>query len=181
MTSKSRSGSGIDDPVIKDPTQVKSHPRSFHRHSRSFSGQIEGGVGLKAREMQDKGISGDRLTTQPKWRSLTGESEEAATDLVAPVEVQTMAEESHIPKLKFQKPVTAVSEQIKRSHSEHIKRTQGKRDEGGSSYVNSKLPFPSRKALESQEMLTMPSSNPMEQVQRARHPKETRNSMTSLR
>lgn len=171
VTSKSRSGSGIDDPVIKDPTQVKSHRRGFHGHSRSFSGQIEGGVGLKAREMQDKGTGGDRLTTQPKWRSLTGESEEAAMDLVAPVEVQTVAEESHIPKLKFQKPVTALSEQIRRSHSEHIKRTQGKRDEGGSSYVNSKLPFPSRKALESQETLTMPSSNPMEQVQRARQSK----------
>ncbi|KAF8023718.1 hypothetical protein BT93_F1030 [Corymbia citriodora subsp. variegata] len=163
VTSKTRSGNRIDDPAIKDPPQVKSHPRGFHGHSRSFSGQIEGGIGLKAREMQEKGISGDQLTTQPKWRSLTRESEEAAMDLVAPVKVQTMAEESHIPKLKFQKPVTAASEQIKR--------TQGKKDEGGSSYMNSKLPNPSRKALESQDTSTMPSSNLMEQVQRVRQSK----------
>lgn len=162
-SSKSRSGNGIDDPGVKDPPQVKSRPRGFHGHSRSFSGQIEGGIGLTAREMQEKGISGDQLAKQPKRRSLTGEYEEAATDLVAPVKLQTMAEESHIPKLKSQKPVTAVSEQFKR--------TQGKKDEGGSSYVNSKLPFPSTKALESQETSAMPSSNSMEQVQRVRQSK----------
>lgn len=163
VTSKSKSGKGIDDPPIKDPPLVKSHPRGFHGHSRSFSGQIEGGIGIKARDMQEKGISGDQLTMQAKWRSLAGESGEAAMDLVAPVKVQNMAEESHIPKLKFQKPATAVSEQIKR--------TQGKKDEGGSSYVNNRLPFPSRKALDSQEMLAMPSSNPLEQVQRVRQSK----------
>ncbi|XP_017606437.1 uncharacterized protein LOC108453057 isoform X1 [Gossypium arboreum] len=122
-------------------------------HSRTLSAQFEGGIGLKTKEAQYKSSEGDQYTTQPQlqWRSFTGEVEEVGTKDIASTERQiSKIEGSGVPKMKFKKQVAVGSEQSKKS--------QGRREEGGSVYANNKS-VPGKKVLENEESLTTPMAS----------------------
>ncbi|PPR87978.1 hypothetical protein GOBAR_AA32714 [Gossypium barbadense] len=122
-------------------------------HSRTLSAQFEGGIGLKTKEAQCKSSEGDQYTTQPQlqWRSFTGEVEEVGTKDIASTEKQiSKIEGSGVPKMKFKKQVAVGSEQSKKS--------QGRREEGGSVYANNKS-VPGKKVLENEESLTTPMAS----------------------
>ncbi|KAB1670400.1 hypothetical protein ES319_1Z171300v1, partial [Gossypium barbadense] len=115
-------------------------------HSRTLSAQFEGG---------------DQYTTQPQlqWRSFTGEVEEVGTKDIASTEKQiSKIEGSGVHKMKFKKQVAVGSEQSKKS--------QGRREEGGSIYANNKS-VPGKKVLENEESLTTPMA-PVDQTPRIR-------------
>ncbi|XP_016688400.2 uncharacterized protein [Gossypium hirsutum] len=130
-------------------------------HSRTLSAQFEGGIGLKTKEAQYKSSEGDQYTTQPQlqWRSFTGEVEEVGTKDIASTEKQiSKIEGSGVHKMKFKKQVAVGSEQSKKS--------QGRREEGGSIYANNKS-VPGKKVLENEESLTTPMA-PVDQTPRIR-------------
>ncbi|XVF25260.1 hypothetical protein REPUB_Repub13aG0198100 [Reevesia pubescens] len=128
-------------------------------HSRTLSGQFEGSIGLKTKEAQYKGSEGDQFTPQPQWRSFTGEVEEVGKKDLASSEKQiSKVEDSEVHKMKFKKQVPVGSEQSKKS--------QGRRDEGGSVYANNKSVL-SKKVPESEESLSGPMM-PVDHTQRIR-------------
>ncbi|XWS18784.1 hypothetical protein CRYUN_Cryun32bG0074400 [Craigia yunnanensis] len=125
-------------------------------HARTLSGQFEGGMGLKTREAQCKGSEGDQFTPQPQWSSFTGEVNEVGKKDLASSEKQiSKVEDSGVPKMKFKKQVPVGSEQSKKS--------QGRRDEGGSVYANNKSVL-GKKVPESEESLSAPMM-PVDQTQ----------------
>uniref|UniRef100_A0A2N9ER24 COP1-interacting protein 7 n=1 Tax=Fagus sylvatica TaxID=28930 RepID=A0A2N9ER24_FAGSY len=129
--------------------------------------QLEAGSGLKLREApsaQVKGVEGDQLDPQPKWRSFTGELEEVSKkDLGSSDRQQTKVEDSGVQNMKFQKSSSTGRDQIRKP--------QGRKDEIGFSYENSKLDYPGKKASETQESFSTISTMPSEQVQRVRQSK----------
>ncbi|KAL5755493.1 hypothetical protein ACOSQ2_020239 [Xanthoceras sorbifolium] len=142
--------------LIDQQPVSQSRFRGSNSHSRTLSGQFEGGIALKVREAWDKGSEGDQLTSQRQWRSFTGDVEESGKDFM-PIKV----EESGSQNMKFQKPVSAAP-------PEQIKKLQGRRDESSSVYGNNK---PGKRALESQESFDAVLTPPVEQVQRLRQSK----------
>ncbi|XVF27113.1 hypothetical protein REPUB_Repub14bG0078800 [Reevesia pubescens] len=128
-------------------------------HSRTLSGQFEGGIGVKTKEAQYKGSDSDQFTPQPQWRSFTGEVEEVGKKDLASSEKQiSKVDDSGVNKMKFKKQVPVGSEQGKKS--------QGRRDEGGSVYANNKSVL-GKKVPESEESLSAPMM-PVDQTQRIR-------------
>ncbi|XP_075664769.1 uncharacterized protein LOC142634357 [Castanea sativa] len=174
------SDGGFVNRVGDSGTVTQSRSRAYNSHSRSFSGQFEGGSGLKLREAAPsglvKGVEGDQLDPQSKWRSFTGELEEVGKKELGSSDRQQMkveesgnmkfqkVEESGPQNMKFQKPVSASREQIKKPQG-------GRKDEAGFSYENSKLDYPGKKASEAQESISTMPTMPLEQVQRVRQSK----------
>ncbi|PRQ51637.1 hypothetical protein RchiOBHm_Chr2g0146661 [Rosa chinensis] len=153
----------VEDSRSRDQSMTQLHPRGFQGHTRSFSGQSEGGFGRKPDEAssgQLKGIQPDQLPPQPLWRSFSGELEEEVgrKDLTSSDKQQLKVDSSGTQKMKFQKPASASREQNKRS--------LGRRDEGG----NIKLDFMGDKGSVNQESLAT-MSTAVEQVQRVRQTK----------
>ncbi|GMY34825.1 hypothetical protein FCV25MIE_34975 [Fagus crenata] len=157
----------VVDPGLRDQPGSQSRSRGYHSHTRSFSGQLEAGSGPKLREApsaQVKGVEGDQLDPQPKWRSFTGELEEVSKkDLGSSDRQQTKVEDSGVQNMKFQKSSSTGRDQIRKP--------QGRKDEIGFSYENSKLDYPGKKASETQESFSTISTMPSEQVQRVRQSK----------
>ncbi|KAM4099668.1 hypothetical protein ACJW30_05G008800 [Castanea mollissima] len=161
---------------------AQSRSRVYNSHTRSFSGQFEGGSGLKLREAAPlglvKGVEGDQLDPQSKWRSFTGEVEEVGKKELGSSDRQQMkveesgtqnmkfqkVEESGPQNMRFQKPVSASREQVKKPQG-------SRKDEAGFSYENNKLDYPGKKALEAQESISTMPTMPLEQVQRVRQSK----------
>ncbi|XVF86949.1 hypothetical protein PTKIN_Ptkin18bG0081700 [Pterospermum kingtungense] len=105
--------------------------RRAQGHSRTLSGQFEGGIGLKTREAQYKGGEGDKFTPQ-LLRSFSGEVEEVGKkDLVSSEKLISKVEDSGVHKMKFKKQVPVGPEQGKKS--------QGRRDED-KSFLGKKVP-----------------------------------------
>ncbi|XWS20026.1 hypothetical protein CRYUN_Cryun31cG0066100 [Craigia yunnanensis] len=128
-------------------------------HSRTLSGQFEGGIGLKTKEAQYKGSEGDQFTPQPQWRSFAGEVEEVGKkDLESSEKQINKVEDSGVHKMKFKKQVPVGPEQSKKS--------QGRRDEGGSFCANNKSVL-GKKVPESEESFSAPRM-PVDQNQRIR-------------
>ncbi|XP_022715340.1 uncharacterized protein LOC111274727 isoform X5 [Durio zibethinus] len=128
-------------------------------HSRTLSGQFEGGIGLKSKEAQYKGSEGDQFTPQPQWISITGEVEEVGKkDLASSEKPISKVEGFGVHKMKFKKEVPVGSEQSKKS--------KGRRDEGGSIYANNKSVL-GKKVPETEESLSAPMM-PVDQTQRLR-------------
>lgn len=161
---------------------TQSRSRVYNSHTRSFSGQFEGGSGLKLREAAPsglvKGVEGDQLDPQSKWRSFTGEVEEVGKKELGSSDRQQMkveesgtqnmkfqkVEESGPQNMRFQKPVSASREQVKKPQA-------SRKDEAGFSYENNKLDYPGKKASEAQESISTMPTMPLEQVQRVRQSK----------
>ncbi|XP_050285174.1 uncharacterized protein LOC126724825 isoform X2 [Quercus robur] len=161
---------------------TQSRSRVYNSHTRSFSGQLEGGSGLKLREAAPsglaKGVEGDQLDPQSKWRSFTRELEEVGKKELGSSDRQQLkveesgtqnmkfqkVEESGPQSMKFQKPVSASREQIKKPQG-------SRKDEAGFSYENNKLDYPGKKASEAQESIPTMPTMPLEQVQRVRQSK----------
>lgn len=161
---------------------TQSRSRVYNSHTRSFSGQFEGGSGLKLREAVPsglvKGVEGDQLDPQSKWRSFTRELEEVGKKELGSSDRQQLkveesgtqnmkfqkVEESGTQSMKFQKPVSASREQIKKPQG-------SRKDEAGFSYENNKLDYPGKKASEAQESISTMPTMPLEQVQRVRQSK----------
>lgn len=151
----------------RDQHVTQSRARGSQSHSRSLSGQFDGGSGLKLKgtpSAQLKGVEVNQLDPQPKWSSYTGELEEVGKkELGSSDRQQVKVEDSGVQNMKFQKPVSAGREQTKRS--------QGRRDEIGVACENSKLENPGKTILETQESVSTISTTPLEQVQRVRQSK----------
>jgi hypothetical protein len=151
----------------RDQPVTQSRARSSQSHSRSLSGQFDGGSGLKLKgtpSAQLKGVEVNQLDPQPRWSSFTGELEEVGKkELGSSDRQQLKVEDSGVLNMKFQKPVSAGREQTKKS--------QGRRDEIGVAGENSKLDNPGKKISETLESVSTISTTPLEQVQRVRQSK----------
>lgn len=156
----------VEDSVLRDPPVIQSRSRSSQSHSHSLSGQFDGVSGLKHKETtsaQLKKVEGDQLDVQPRWRSFTGELDEVGKkELRSSDREQMKVEDSGVQSMKFQKPVSARREQIKKS--------QGRRDEIGSAYENLNLDYPDEKVSET-ESISMSTTAQSELVQRSRQSK----------
>ena len=151
----------------RDQPVTQSRARSSQSHSRSLSGQFDGGSGLKLKgtpSAQLKGVEFNQLDPQPRWSSFTGELEEVGKkELGSSDRQQLKVEDSGVLNMKFQKPVSAGREQTKKS--------QGRRDEIGLAGEKSKLDNPGKKISETIESVSTISTTPLEQVQRVRQSK----------
>ncbi|KAL4387373.1 hypothetical protein GQ457_09G004990 [Hibiscus cannabinus] len=108
----------------KDQSVSQSRFRS-QGHSRTLSGQFEGGIGRKTREAHYKGSEGDQL------RSFNGEVEVVGKKDLASTEKQIgKVDNSGVREMKLKKQVPVGSELSKKS--------QGRKDGGGSVYANNK-------------------------------------------
>lgn len=155
----------LEDSGLTDNPMVQSWRKSFHNHTRSLSGQFDGGIGLKLKDAssaQLKGVQGDELPPQPQRGTLTGEVEERSrVDLASSDKQQLKVEDSGGRKVKFQKQVHANHEQL---------RSRGRRDETNIAYENSKFDFSVKNVSANQE-ISDKSTPPIEQIQRVRQSK----------
>ncbi|XWS16126.1 hypothetical protein CRYUN_Cryun34aG0058800 [Craigia yunnanensis] len=128
-------------------------------HSRTLSGQFEGGIGLKTKEAQYKASESDQFTPQPQRKSFAGEVEELEKKDLASSEKQiSKVEDSGVHKMKFKKQVPVGPQQSKKS--------QGRRDEGGPFYANNNSVLV-KKVPESEESFSA-LMMPVDQTQRMR-------------
>ncbi|XP_021609634.1 uncharacterized protein LOC110613035 isoform X2 [Manihot esculenta] len=154
------SGNRVEDVTPRDQPPRQSCLRGPQTHNRSLSGQLEGGFGVKVREVSYKEI-GHQSDSQQQWRSSTGEVEQVRKkDVVVSMKEPTKMEDVEVPRMKVQKPFSA--------GPEHILKLQGRRDGTGSTYGSNKPVFHNKKVSESQESLGTPS---VEQGQRVRQSK----------
>ncbi|KAK8524743.1 hypothetical protein V6N12_029600 [Hibiscus sabdariffa] len=99
--------------------------------SRTLSGQFEGGIGRKTKEGHYKGSEGDQFAPQQQLRSFNGEVEVVGKKDLASSEKQIgKVDNSGVREMKLKKQVPVGSELSKKS--------QGRKDEGGSVYANNK-------------------------------------------
>lgn len=151
--------------VLADQSVISSQPKSFYSHTRSLSGQFEGGIGVKQKEPSSaslKGDEGDHLPSQLQGRSFTEFDERSGIDLTSSGKQQVKAEDSGAQKIKIQKQGSVGREQTKRS--------RGKRDESSIVYENTKMDFVTKKVSVNQESFDS-STQLVEQVQRVRQTK----------
>ncbi|XVE51815.1 hypothetical protein DITRI_Ditri02bG0071200 [Diplodiscus trichospermus] len=128
-------------------------------HSRTLSGQFEGGIGVKTKEAKYKGTEGDQFILQPQRRSFDEEAEEVGKKDLASSEKQiSKVEDSGVHKMKFKKQVPVGPEQGKKP--------RGRRDEGGSFYANN-MSVLGKKATEIEEKFSA-TMMPVDQTQRIR-------------
>ncbi|KAJ0008018.1 hypothetical protein Pint_29287 [Pistacia integerrima] len=113
FTSDSETGNRVEDAELIHQLVSQSRFRGSQSHTRSLSGQFEGGVGVKVREARDKVSAADQLASHPQWKSFTEVEEAGKKDLVFGRE-QIKAEDSGNLRMKFQKQVAAGPEQIKK-------------------------------------------------------------------
>lgn len=163
-TSDGEIGSRVEhvEPIDQDQIVAQPRFRGYHSHSQSFSGQFEGGIVTKVLDPRDKGSEGYQSTSQPQWRSSIGE-EERGKELVPSGKDSIKVEDSGNQRMKFQKPFTADTEQIKKM--------QGRRDESRSVYGNNKPVNPGKKVVDSEESFGTIPAPQVEQVQRSRQSK----------
>ncbi|GMI82158.1 hypothetical protein like AT3G14172 [Hibiscus trionum] len=109
-------------------------------HSRTFSGQFEGGFGLKTKEDQYTGSEGDRFTL-PQWKSFTGEVEKVGMkDLASSEKQMSKIEDAGVHKMKFKKQVPVGSEPSKKLQgSANNKSVSGKKVPEGEESLGSPL------------------------------------------
>ncbi|XP_044495489.1 COP1-interacting protein 7-like isoform X2 [Mangifera indica] len=162
FTFDSESGNRVDDAELIHPLESQPRFRSSQSHTRSLSRQFEGGIGVKVREARDKMSAADQLALHPQWKSFTEVEEVGTKDLVFGRE-QIKTEDSGSQRMKFQKQVAAGPEQIEN--------LQGRRDESGLIYGNSKPLLSGKKVSGSQEGFATAPTLPGEQVQRTRQSK----------
>ncbi|GKV47688.1 hypothetical protein SLEP1_g54561 [Rubroshorea leprosula] len=144
----------------EDHPMAQARFRGSQHHNCSFSGQLEGGFGLKTREAHHKGTEADQLVPQPQWKSFTGGVEEAGKKELASLKKQpSKVEDAGVQRMKVQKQVSIGSEQTKKS--------QDRGNDGSSIYGNGKPLLPSKKGPESEESFGTPTVSE-EQVQRVR-------------
>ncbi|KAJ7963329.1 ABC transporter B family member 19 [Quillaja saponaria] len=152
---------------MRNQAVAQSRIRGSHNHSRSFSGQFEDGIGLRSREassVQLKMVDTEQFTHQSQWKSFSEELEAVSgKGSMLTGGLQIKVEDSEVHQMKYQKPVSGSSEQIKKS--------KGKRDVTRVTYENSKLDIPVKDVLGSQDMIGVTSDSPVEQVQRVRQSK----------
>ncbi|PQM40452.1 uncharacterized protein Pyn_09000 [Prunus yedoensis var. nudiflora] len=122
-------GNRVEDSRLREQSTTQLRSRGYQGHFRSFSGQFEGGVGCKLEEAssaQIKGVEVDQRAPQHHWRSFSGDLGEQLgnVDLTSSDKQHIKVEDSGAQKMKFQKPVSASREQIKKS--------QGRREETNS-------------------------------------------------
>ncbi|KAI4329054.1 hypothetical protein L6164_021359 [Bauhinia variegata] len=163
VTSDIKFSSRREDSGTRNRLVAQSHNRGSHNHSRSFSGQFDGGAGLKFKDASSVLVESDQSTHQPQGRTFTGEYESVKKESSFPVKQQIKVEDSEIPKMKYQKPHLGSFEQISKSN--------GKRDESRIAYENSKSNLPVKEVLESQDSIHVACIAPVEQVQRVRQSK----------
>ncbi|OWM68421.1 hypothetical protein CDL15_Pgr004903 [Punica granatum] len=163
VASNNETGIRTENPGMKNEPVVQSRFRGLRGHSRSFSEQLDGGIRLKAVDTQEKGINGSQLVPPLQLKSHAGVYEETGkTELVGLGKLQISEEESAFQKIKSQKSVSSVPEQVERS--------QARRDEIGV-YGNGKFSLSGRKASESQETSLTPPTAVVEPIQRVRQSK----------
>ncbi|GLT56051.1 hypothetical protein SLA2020_291240 [Shorea laevis] len=144
----------------EDHPMAQARFRGSQHHNCSFSGQLEGGFGLKTREAQHKGTEADQLVPQPQWKSFTGGVEEAGKKELASLKKQPRkVEDAGVQRMKVQKQVSIGSEKTKKS--------QDRGNDGSSIYGNSKPLLPSKKRPDNEESFGTPTVSE-EQVQRVR-------------
>ncbi|KAL4289795.1 hypothetical protein GQ457_14G007530 [Hibiscus cannabinus] len=142
----------------KDQSVSQSHFRA-QGHSRTLSGQFEGGIGLKTKEGHYKSSEGDQFAPQKQWRSFYGEVEVVGKEDLASSEKQiSKVDNSGVLEMKFKKQVPVGSEPSKKS--------QSRKDEGGSVYANNKSVF-GKTFPPSEESVSAPMV-PVDQTQRIR-------------
>ncbi|KAJ7951465.1 COP1-interacting protein 7 [Quillaja saponaria] len=155
-----------EDAGIRNQPVAQSRFRVSHNHSRSLSGQYDNGI-LRSREASSGQLKVDdsaQFTPQSQWKSFTGElGEVSREDPMLSTVQQIKGEDSEVHKMKYQKPVSGSSEQIKKS--------TGKRDMTRVAYENNKLDFPVNELLGSQDKVGVTSAATAEQVQRVRQSK----------
>ncbi|XP_057504621.1 uncharacterized protein LOC130788101 [Actinidia eriantha] len=133
------------------------------------SGQLEGGSGVKVREAsaaQYKGIEGDSFASQLQRRSFGEVEEGGKKDLGSsekqPVNFTTKGEDSGLPRLKFQKKVSAPVK---------TKKLQARRQESSADNRNSRPDFSGKMVSEGHEDFGTVRTVSGEQVQRVRQSK----------
>ncbi|KAI4355396.1 hypothetical protein L6164_004175 [Bauhinia variegata] len=161
VTSDVKFSSRREDSGKRNRLIAQSDVRGSHNHSRSFSGQFEGGAGLKFKDASAVLVESDQYTHQPHGRSFNEVEESVKKESSVPDKQQIKVEDSEVPKMKYQKPHSGSREQFSKSHS--------KRDESRVAY-NSKSNVPV-KEVESLDSIPVASVAPVEQVQRVRQSK----------
>ncbi|WCJ39356.1 hypothetical protein M5689_020348 [Euphorbia peplus] len=149
-------GNRAEDAKIKEQLPNQSRSRGPQTHSRSFSGQFEGGYGIKVKEVSYKETGVD----QP---AISGEIEQVRKVVAVSAKEPTRVGDLEIPKRKVQKPLSPGPEQMLKM--------QGRREDSGSMYAKNKLGGPSMKASEDQDSFSIVPGSSTEQVQRARQSK----------
>lgn len=154
---------GVEDVELKDQPAMQSRIRC-PRSSQSLSGQLEVSVGIKIKEIQYEGSQEEQAAPQAQWRSFVVGAEEVGNKEATLSEKQSVKlEGSGVQRMKFQKPDSAGSEQIKKF--------QGRRDEIGSVRVNDKPTFPVNIVSENEGSCGTTPTMLIEQVQRVRQSK----------
>lgn len=157
-------GNSVEDVELKEQPRSQLQFRGSQCHTRSLSGQFEGGFGVKLKEAPYKETEGDQSASQPQWRLFTGEAEHVGKrDVSSSGKEHIKVEDREGQKMKVQKLPSAVPEQIRK--------LQGRKDDSGSIYGSSKQTFPSKKVSESQESSSTMQASSVEQVQRVRQSK----------
>ncbi|KAK8584893.1 hypothetical protein V6N13_138836 [Hibiscus sabdariffa] len=116
-----RVGDGTPEGELKNRVESQGKDQSVTQvclralgHSRTFSGQFDGGFGLNTNEAQSKGSEGDQFTL-PQWESFTGEVEKVGMkDLASSKKQMSKTEDSGVHKMKFKKQVPVGSEPSKK-------------------------------------------------------------------
>ncbi|KAL9368729.1 hypothetical protein Peur_039928 [Populus x canadensis] len=153
------SGNRIDDIKIRDQSSSQSRSGVSQTHTRSFSGQCEGGFGVKDKELPTKVTDLDLSASQTQQKLFKGEVDQARKEDTE----QITEDDLEVSKMKVQKQPFLGPEQFRK--------LQGRRDESGSIHGSNKPSFPSKKYSESQESIGSQQVPSADQFQRVRQSK----------
>ncbi|XP_034896110.1 uncharacterized protein [Populus alba] len=153
------SGNRTDDIKIRDQSLSQSRSGVSQTHTRSFSGQFEGGFGVKDTELPTKVTDLDLSASQTQQKLFKGEVDQARKEDTE----QITEDDLEVSKMKVQKQPFLGPEQFRK--------LQGRRDESGSIHGSNKPSFPSKKYSESQESIGSQQVPSADQFQRVRQSK----------
>ncbi|KAB5574051.1 hypothetical protein DKX38_001245 [Salix brachista] len=155
------SGNRIDVIKLRDQSMSQSRSGISQTHTRSFSGQFEGGFGVKDKELPTKVTDLDLSSSHTQQRLFKGEVDQARKEDTE----QKTEDDLEVSRMRVQKQPFLGPEQFRKLQ------LQGRRDESGSIHGSNKPSFPSRKYSESQESIGSQQVPSADQFQRVRQSK----------
>ncbi|KAG5228867.1 COP1-interacting protein [Salix suchowensis] len=155
------SGNRTDVIKLRDQSMSQSRSGSSQTHTRSFSGQFEGGFGVKDKELPTKVTDLDLSSSHTQQRLFKGEVDQARKEDTE----QKTEDNLEVSRMRVQKQPFLGPEQFRKLQ------LQGRMDESGSIHGSNKPSFPSRKYSESQESIGSQQVPSADQFQRVRQSK----------
>ncbi|XP_055961953.1 uncharacterized protein LOC126679891 isoform X2 [Mercurialis annua] len=149
--------------IKRDRAKNQSQFRNSQAHTRSLSGQFEGGFGLKNKEVSYKEIETDQSASQSERKLFTRELSLGGKNSVVFAKEPTKLEDLEASRHKAKNPLSFAPEQIMK--------LQGRKDESGSSYASNKLVLSGKMVSENRESFGNVQAPSADQVQRVRQSK----------